>query len=88
MGLWANLFGPTREPFQISAGSFAALATSLQLLPPRGIGWITFADAAGLYSVFHQPNVDLGGLEDFAAEHRCKMTVEQSEQRIYFRKGG
>ena len=76
---------------RLSATSESALGSSLQSLPAGERGWITFAEAARLFSS-EQPQYAFGEMDDagklrlgqFSAQHRCLLQFMPTEGRVYF----
>src|SRR5262245_45334197 len=76
---------------RLSATSESALASSLQHLLAGKRGWITFAEAARLFSAA-EPGYAFGEMDDagklrleqFAAQHRCSPQFMPVEGRVYF----
>jgi len=71
----------------------ATLARSLAALPPSERGWITFIEAASLFSAeraeYAFGELDQDGrkaIEAFAAEHRVAIDFMPLERRLYFTK--
>ena len=79
------------EPVRLNAASVVALSTTLRALEPGQRGWISFDDAARLFSPTgeHPSEWDEAGfraLGEFAAqtEHRSTPERNASQQRVYF----
>ena len=76
---------------RLSGTSESALASSLRSLPTGERGWITFAEAARLFSS-EQPQYAFGEMDDagklrlgeFSVEHRCSPQFMPAEGRVYF----
>jgi len=76
---------------RLSGTSESALGSSLQGLPAGERGWITFADAARLFSS-EQPQYAFGEMDDaaklrlgqFCTQHRCSPQFMPTEGRVYF----
>jgi hypothetical protein len=81
---------PSDAP-RLSGTSESALGSSLQGLPAGERGWITFAEAARLFSS-EQPQYAFGEMDDagklrlgeFSVEHRCSPQFMPAEGRVYF----
>ena len=90
-----NFFGTTDaappDELRLSATSESALASSLQRLLAGERGWITFAEAARLFSAA-EPAYAFGEMDDagklrleqFSAEHRSSPQFMPVEGRVYF----
>jgi hypothetical protein len=78
---------------RLSGTSESALGSSLQGLPAGEHGWITFAEAARLFSS-EQPQYAFGEMDDagklrleqFSAQHRCSPQFMPVEGRVYFKR--
>jgi hypothetical protein len=78
---------------RLSGTSESALGSSLQSLPAGERGWITFAEAARLFSS-EQPQYAFGEMDDagklrleqFSAQHRCSPQFMPVEGRMYFKR--
>jgi hypothetical protein len=76
---------------RLSGTSESALGSALQALPAGERGWITFAEAARLFSS-EQPQYAFGEMDDagklrlgqFSAQHRCSPQFMPVEGRVYF----
>ena len=76
---------------RLSGASESALASSLQSLPAGERGWITFAEAARLFSS-DDPQYAFGEMDDagklrlgqFSTQHRCSPHFMPTEGRVYF----
>src|SRR5262245_56416278 len=73
----------------------AALARSLSALPPGERGWITFTEAASLFSAeraeYAFGELDQDGrkaIESFAAQHHSAINFMPLEARVYFARNG
>ena len=94
--LLKNMFGASAtlpDDRQLTASSELALSSSLRQLRIGQRGWVTFADAARLFSPQAPPYAfgemdDMGkeSLERFAADptHRSDVQFMPQEARIYF----
>jgi hypothetical protein len=94
--LLKNIFGasvPQPDDRQLTASSELALSSALRQLRIGQRGWVTFADAARLFSTQAPPYAfgemdDLGkeSLERFAADpaHRSDLQFMPQEARVYF----
>jgi len=69
-------------------GTQATLARTLSALPAGERGWITFAEAAALFSAERAfGELDQDGkqkIEGFAAQHRAVISFMPVEGRVYF----
>jgi hypothetical protein len=93
--LLRKIFGPANavppDAPRLSGTSESALGSSLRSLPAGERGWITFAEAARLFSS-EQPQYAFGEMDDagklrlgqFSAEHRCSPQFMPTEGRVYF----
>jgi hypothetical protein len=76
---------------RLSGASESALASSLRSLPAGERGWITFAEAARLFSS-ERPEYAFGEMDDagklrlgqFSTQHRCSPQFMPTEGRVYF----
>lgn len=76
---------------RLSGTSESALGSSLRSLPAAERGWITFAEAARLFSS-EQPQYAFGEMDEagklrlgqFSAELRCSPQFMPTEGRVYF----
>jgi len=76
---------------RLSGASESALGSSLRSLPAGERGWITFAEAARLFSR-EQPQYAFGEMDDagkdrlaqFSTQHRCSPQFMPAEGRVYF----
>ena len=81
---------PSDAP-RLPGTSESALGSSLRSLPAAERGWITFAEAARLFSS-EQPQYAFGEMDDagklrlgqFSAQHRCSPQFMPTEGRVYF----
>jgi hypothetical protein len=78
-------------PRHLKAKTEAALSNELKSLAPGQIGWISFAEAAELFSSSDDPfsewDIDgMNALGSFAAEqkHRSTVRCDKSQRRVYF----
>jgi len=96
MSLFGKLFraraAAPSDATKLDATTEAALARSLSVLPPGERGWITFGEAAGLFSAeraeYAFGELDQVGrekIEAFVAQHRAGISFMPLEQRVYFR---
>jgi hypothetical protein len=92
MSLFGKLFrqraGAPPDAMKLDGTSEAALARSLSALPR---GWVTFAEAARLFSAeraeYAFGELDQSGrekIETFAAQHRAVINFMPVEGRVYF----
>ena len=94
MGVIGKLFGTGGNPpdaTKLDATSEAAFARSLSALAPGWPGWVTFAEAASLFSAeraeYAFGELDQSGrekIEAFAAQHRAVINFMPVEGRVYF----
>ena len=94
MNLFGKLFrrraaGPP-DATKLGGTSETALARSLSALPAGEQGWITFAEAASLFSAeraeYAFGELDQDGrkkIEEFAAQHRAAISFMPLEARVY-----
>jgi len=92
--LIGKLFGADAAPpdaTKLDGTSEAALARALSALPAGERGWITFAEAARLFSAeraeYSFGELDQDGkqkIEGFAAEHHAAISFMPVEGRVYF----
>jgi hypothetical protein len=76
---------------RLSGTSESALGSALRSLPAGERGWITLAEAAGLFSS-EQPQYAFGEMDEagklrlaeFSAQHRCSPQFMPTEGRVYF----
>ena len=80
-----------REPVRLNAASEIALSNALRALEPGQRGWISFDDAARLFSSSGEhpsewEEAGLRALREFAAqiEHRSTPERNAGQQRVYF----
>ena len=81
---------PSDAP-RLPGTSESALGSSLRSLPAAERGWITFAEAARLFSS-EQPQYAFGEMDDagklrlgqFSAQHHCSPQFMPTEGRVYF----
>jgi hypothetical protein len=78
---------------ELGAANEDALGKELDLLQPKENGWISFDDFARLFASDETSEgpgeFDQAGSREmaaFAAGHRCRSKVVQSERKIYFTK--
>jgi hypothetical protein len=76
---------------KLNAASKVALSKALRALEPGQKGWISFDDAARLFSPSAEPPSEwdqdsIRGLSEFAAEIEHRSTPERNEgdERVYF----
>ena len=76
---------------RLNAASKMALSKALRALKPGQKGWISFDDAARLFSPSAEPpnewdQASVRGLGEFAAEieHRSTPERKESDERVYF----
>src|SRR5262249_43188242 len=95
MSLIRKLFGAAAtappDATKLDATTEATLARSFSALPPDEWGWITFAEAASLFSAeraeYAFGELDQDGrekIETFAAQHRAVINFMPVEGRVYF----
>jgi hypothetical protein len=95
MSLFGKLFGTDAaappDATKLDGTTEAALAHSLSALPLDQRGWITFAEAARLFSAeraeYAFGELDQDGrkrIEAFAAQHRAVINFMPVEERVYF----
>ena len=80
---------------KLDGATEAALAGSLLALPAGERGWITFAEAAKLFSAeraeYAFGELDQDGkqkIEGFAAQHRAAISFMPLQARVYFVRNG
>jgi hypothetical protein len=86
----ADAAGPP-DAMKLDGTTEAALARSLSALLSDERGWITFAEARGLFSTkgaqyaFGETDEDgRRNIESFAAQHRSVINFMPAERRLYF----
>jgi len=95
MSLFGKLFrtdaAAPADAAKLDGTTEAALARTLSALPPGERGWITFAEAARLFSAeraeYAFGELDQVGrekIESFAAQHRAFINFMPVEGRVYF----